>query len=116
MATHAPLLIALDGAGDQGRIDALLRLDRKKTARGTFKLPDGPPVPPRRAVRREDVLAIVQTDPARDIAAALPTATENPFALHMSTWARKDPLVKVQGPTGSSSHPGSQSPHTHPSR
>ncbi|MFF8028725.1 hypothetical protein ACFZDJ_48250 [Streptomyces sp. NPDC007896] len=78
-------------------------------------------MPPRRAVRREDVLAIMQTDPARDwrprdIAAALPTATENTFALHMSTWARKNLLVKVQGPTGSSSHPGSQSPHTHPSR
>jgi hypothetical protein len=94
----------------------LLRLDRNslsgglnrwarrailvKTGRGTFKIPDGPPVPSRRAVRREDVLALMRTDPdrswhPRDIAAALNTVTPNTLAMHMSAWARKNLLVKV---------------------
>lgn len=117
MASHAPLLIALDGAGDQGRLDALLRLDRKETGRGNLQASRRAASAPRRAVRREDVLALMRTDPARDwrprdIAAALPTATENTFALHMSTWARKNLLVKVQGPTGDPAFHGTACPTT----
>lgn len=61
----------------------------------------------------------MQTDPARDIAAALPTATENTFALHMSTWARKNLLVKVQGPQAPGPTPArsprTPTPHGEPS-
>lgn len=94
----------------------LLRLDRKslsgglnqwakraildKTGRGTFKIPDGPPVPSRLAVRLQDVIAVMSTDPRRhwhprDIAAALNTVKPDTLAIHMSAWAKKNLLVKA---------------------
>lgn len=93
----------------------LLRLDRKslsgglnqwakrailvKTGQGTFTIPEGPPMPSRLAVRFDDVTAVMRTDPhrqwhPRDVAAALNTIKESTLAIHMSTWARKNLLVK----------------------
>lgn len=93
----------------------LLRLDRKslsgslnqwarrtiltKSVHGTFKIPDGPPVPSRLAVRLDDVVAVMGTDPqrhwhTRDIAAALNTVKQDTLAIHMSAWAKKKLLVK----------------------
>jgi hypothetical protein len=94
----------------------LLRLDRKslssglnqwakrgilaKTGRGTFRIPDGPPIPSRLAVRLDDVIVAMGTDPqrdwhVRDIAAALNTVKPETLAIHMSAWAKKKLLVKT---------------------
>jgi hypothetical protein len=93
----------------------LLQLDRKslsgslnqwarrailaKSGHGTFTIPDGPPVPSRLAVRLDDVIAVMGTDPqrhwhTRDIAAALNTVKQDTLAIHMSAWAKKKLLVK----------------------
>jgi hypothetical protein len=71
-----------------------------KTGRGTFKIPDGPPIPSRLAVRLEDVIAVMNTDPqrhwhTRDIAATLTTIKQGTLAIHMSAWAKKNLLVKT---------------------
>lgn len=94
----------------------LLRLDRSdltgelirwakrqiliKTGPATFKIPDGPLRPSKVAVRREDVLAVMATDPhrpwhAREITAALSTVKQSTLALHLSAWARKNLPVKT---------------------
>lgn len=94
----------------------LLRLDRSdltgerirwarsqiliKAGPATFKIPDGPPRPSKVAVRREDVLAVMATDPhspwhVREITAALNTVKQSTLALHRSAWARKNLLVKT---------------------
>ncbi|MGW3050991.1 hypothetical protein [Kitasatospora sp. NPDC001175] len=94
----------------------LLRLDRSdltgelirwaklkiliKTGPATFKIPDGPPRPSKVAVRHEDVLAVMATDPhrpwhAREITTALNTVKQSTLALHLSAWARKNLLVKT---------------------
>ncbi|WP_405882617.1 hypothetical protein OG762_31020 [Streptomyces sp. NBC_01136] len=61
---------------------------------------DGPSRPSKVAVRREDVLAVMATDPhrpwhAREIAAALNTVKQSTLALHLSAWACKNLLVKT---------------------
>lgn len=71
-----------------------------KTGRGTFTIPDGPPVPSRLAVRLDDVIDIMNTDPQhhwrpREIAAALNTVKEGTLAMRMSAWAKKNLLVKT---------------------
>lgn len=71
-----------------------------KTGPGAFKIPDGPSVPSKLAVHLDDVLGVLATDPQRswhprDVAAALNTVKESTLAMHMSTWARKNLLVKT---------------------
>ncbi|WP_406724272.1 hypothetical protein WJ438_05940 [Streptomyces sp. GD-15H] len=114
------VLAAMDAAPEREwraiELATLLRLDRSdltgelirwarrqiliKAGPATFKIPDGPPRPSKVAVRREDVLAVMATDPhrpwhAREITAALNTVKQSTLALHLSTWARKNLLVKT---------------------
>lgn len=72
----------------------------RETGPATFNIPDGPPRPSKVAVRREDVLAVMATDPhrpwhVREITAALNTVKQSTIALHLSAWARKNLLVKT---------------------
>ncbi|GGJ73036.1 hypothetical protein GCM10010121_099540 [Streptomyces brasiliensis] len=100
-----------------GEISVLLRLEHSRdiasqlcvwtrrgvltrTGRGTYTLPPGPPVPSKRALRLEDVLAVMATDPERrwrprDLAQALGTIKESTLKQVMSAWSRKGLLLKT---------------------
>jgi hypothetical protein len=87
----------------QGSRCAFTRLDAQHgqlTSRPCFKIPEGPPVPSRLAVRLDDVILAMAADPrrdwhVRDIAAALNTVKPETLAIHMSAWAKKKLLVKT---------------------
>jgi hypothetical protein len=71
-----------------------------RTGRGTYTLPEGPPVPSKRALRLEDVHAVMATDPERrwrprDVAAAMGTIKESTLAQVMSAWSHKGLLMKT---------------------
>ncbi len=98
-------------------ITALLRLERSagiasqmlrwarrgvltRTGHGTYTLPEGPTVPSRRALRLEEVHAVMATDPEhpwrpRDVAAAMGTIKESTLAQVMSAWSHKGLLRKT---------------------
>jgi len=109
-----------------GEISVLLRLDSPrsiasqllawarrgvltKTGRGTYTLPEGPPVPSKRSLRLEDVLEVMATDPERrwrprDLAEAMGTIKESTLAQVMSAWSHKGLLTKTA--PGVYAHPG----------
>jgi hypothetical protein len=100
-----------------GEINVLLRIDNPrcvgnqllawarrgiltKTGYGTYSLPEGPPVPSKRALRPQDVLGVMATDPERhwrprDLAAAMTTIKESTLAQVMSAWSHQGLLTKT---------------------
>ncbi|WP_406724530.1 hypothetical protein WJ438_07625 [Streptomyces sp. GD-15H] len=99
--TELTTLLRLDRGDLTGE---LIRWARReiliKTGPATFKIPEGPPRPSRLAVRQQDVLAIMATDPDRDwctreLATTLNTVKERTLAYHLNTWVRKNLLVKT---------------------
>jgi hypothetical protein len=100
-ATELATLLRLDRGDLTGE---LIRWARReiliKTGPATFKIPEGPPRPSKLAVRHEDVLAVMATAPqhhwhTREITAALNTVKQSTLAMHLSTWARKNLLIKT---------------------
>jgi hypothetical protein len=116
----AELIVLLRLGPTTGLAAQLLRWSHRgvlaRTGPGTYTLPDGPPVRSKRALRLEDVLAAMATEPERhwrpqDIATAMGTIKESTLAQVMSAWSHKELLIKTA--PGVYVHPGKPTTHQH---